>query len=120
MSAPKTFSTTSENDTLVVVPLRSVGSLGEENVKPELDALLDLLRRPHRRNVVIDLAKVSYFGTAMLKAMHAIWRHVREMEGKMALCNVSDTGREVLHVSRFDTLWPICASRSEAIETVTR
>jgi anti-anti-sigma factor len=119
MSAPRTFSVSSENDTLIMVPLRNVGSLGEEDTKPELDAMLDQLKRRERQNVVVDFAKVSYFGTAMLKAMHAIWRHVRDVGGRMAVCNVSDMGRAVLHVSRFDTLWPVCASRSEAVEEVT-
>lgn len=119
MSAPRTFSVRSENDTLIVMALRDVGSLGEADVKPELDALLEQLRPPGPRNVVIDFAKVSYFGTSMLRAMHAIWRHVCNVQGKMALCNVSDLGREVLQVSKFDTLWPVCSSRDEALETVT-
>ena len=119
MSQSGTFSISAENETLIVMPLRSVGSLGEENVKPELDALLARLQPPQRQNVVVDLAKVSYFGTAMLNAIHAIWRHVRKVGGKLALCNVSDMACEVLRVSRFDTLWPICPSRPDALQRVT-
>ena len=115
MSAPRTLSVATEKETLIVMPLHSVGSFSEEDIKPELDALLAQLQPPEPRNVVIDLAKVPYFGTALLKAIHAVWRRVGKLEGKMALCNVSDMGREVLRVSKFDTLWPVCASRAEAM-----
>jgi anti-sigma B factor antagonist len=102
------------------VPLTNVSTLDQEDVRPELDRLLTQVKESQTRNVIIDLARVSYFGTAMLEAMHAIWKCVREAGGKMALCNVSDLPREVLHVAGFDTLWPIYASRQEALEMVVQ
>lgn len=116
MSAPKTFSAEREGQTLIVVPLLNVSSLGEADVKPELDLLLDQLKEGGLQNVIIDFAKISYFGTTMLEAMQAIWRQVRKAGGKMALCNLSDMEREVLHVAGFDRLWPICSSRQEALQ----
>ena len=118
MSMPKMFNIEIKNGTLVVMPQRTVGSFSDEHVKPELDSLLEQLQQPEVQNVVIDLSKVAYFGTIMLGAMHLIWRRVRESKGKMALCNVSNVGREVLRVSGFDTLWPLCSSREEAVECV--
>lgn len=119
MTEPRTLSVVTEQQTLIVMPLRSVGTLGEENIRPELDELLARFQLPYPRSAVIDMTKVSYFGTALLKAIHAVWQCVKRLDGRMALCNVSPTGREVLRVSKFDTLWPICDSRSEAIENVT-
>jgi stage II sporulation protein AA (anti-sigma F factor antagonist) len=118
MSIPKTFSTESEGETLIVVPLVNVSSLAEEDVRPELDRLLDRLREPGLKNVIIDFAKVSYFGTTMLEAMHAIWKRARESAGKMVLCNLSNMEREVLRVAGFDVLWPICSSREEAFQAL--
>jgi anti-anti-sigma factor len=118
MSIAKTFSTESEGKTLIVVPLVNVSSLVEEDVRPDLDRLLEQLEQTEPRNVVIDFGRISYFGTTMLEAMHAIWRRVREADGKMALCNLSDMQREVLHVAGFDTLWPVYTSRQEALQTL--
>jgi anti-anti-sigma factor len=118
MSMPKTLSVESDHQTLIVVPLVNVSSLAQEDVKPELDRLLAQLKETGTRNVVIDFTQISYFGTTMLEAMHAIWKCVREAAGKMALCNVSQLQREVLHVAGFDTLWPICSSRQEALQVV--
>lgn len=120
MSTTKTFSAESEGRTLIVEPLVNVSGLAEKDVRPELDRILDQLRETETPNVVIDFAKISYFGTTMLEAMHRIWRCVREADGRMVLCNVSNMQREVLHVAGFDTLWPICDSRQEALEAVLR
>ena len=120
MSTPKTFSVGSEGETLIVAPLVNVSGLAEKDVKPELDHLLEQLKETAMRNVVIDFARISYFGTPMLEAMHRIWKCVREADGRMALCNVSNMQREVLHVAGFDTLWPICSSRQEALEAVAQ
>lgn len=118
MSMPKTLCAETEGQTLIVIPLVNVSSLAQDDIKPELDRLLERLKASPTRNVIIDFAKISYFGTPMLEAMHAIWRCVREVAGKMALCNVSDLQREVLHVAGFDALWPVCASRQEALQAV--
>jgi anti-anti-sigma factor len=83
-----------------------------------LDDLLAQLQQADVKNVVVDLGEVAYFGTTMLEAMHALWRCVRTADGKMALCRVSTMGCEVLRVSGFDALWPICASQEEALLAV--
>ncbi len=118
MSVPKIFSAECDEQTLIVALLGNVSSLADQNVKPELDALLEQLQRAELRNVVVDFEKVAYFGTTTLAAMHAIWRRVRDANGKMVLCNLSTMGREILHVSGFHALWPIYASREEALEAV--
>jgi anti-anti-sigma factor len=118
MSTPRIFTAETDGKTLVVAPLGSVSSLAGENVKPELDDLLGKLQRAELKNVVVDLKDVSYIGTIMLGAMHTIWKQVRASGGKMALCNVSVVGREILRISGFDTLWPICDSRDEALDIV--
>ena len=116
MTVPKTFDTESVGKTLVVRPLDCVGSLAGASLKAEMEGLLEQLRESGLRSVVIDLHRLPYFGTNLLEAMHMIWRPVRAQGGKMFLCNVSDVGREILRVSRFDTLWPIFASEEEALE----
>jgi hypothetical protein len=36
----------------------------------------------------------------------------------MAICNVSEHEREILDVTRLSKLWPLCASREEALAVV--
>lgn len=105
---------------MIVVPQISAGSFAEENVNSELDGLLGRIGQSELKNVVFDFAKISYFGSSMLGAMHALWKRVSAGNGRMAVCNVSEVGREVLEISRFDTLWPIFTSREEALDAVAR
>jgi anti-sigma B factor antagonist len=106
----------SEN-AVIVVPLRDVGSMSEEHVRSELDAVLAQVQASGAKNVVVDFAHLPYFGSAMLEVMLAIWRRVRTDEGKMAVCNASEMEREVLRISAFDSLWPMCSTRAEAMES---
>mgnify|MGYP002750854043 CR=1 FL=1 len=119
MSVPKIFEAEVEGPTLVVISQASAGSLAGEEIAFELTGLLEQFENSDLENVVIDLEGSPYFGTSMLQVMTAMWKRVRARGGKMALCRVSDTGREILHVTRFDTLWPICGGRDEALQSVS-
>jgi anti-anti-sigma factor len=120
MVVPKTFSIENAGETFVVRPLDCVGNLAGPALKAELDGLLEELRHRGSTRVVIDLQRLPYFGTNLLEAMHMIWRPVRAKGGKMALCNVSDVGQEILRVSRFDTLWPVLPTQEEALATLAK
>ena len=118
MSQSSIFETEIQDITIIVAPRGDVGTLAGEDVHAELPGLLDQLQKSEIKHVVFDLKRASYFGSILLGAMSAMWGRIRARGGKMAVCNVSDTGQEILHVSKFDTLWPICASREEALKKV--
>jgi len=118
MSQARIFDTEIQDATLIVAPRGNVSTLAGEDVHAELAGLLGMLQEAKVLHVVIDLEKASYFGSSMLGAMNAIWNRIRVQGGKMAVCNVSDTGLEILQISKFDTLWPICTSREEALKKV--
>ena len=118
MSAPKVFRAERQGPTLVVTPLGSVSSLDAGTLQPEIDALLREIAAHDLRSVVFDLAEVNYFGSLMLSAIHSVWKRLRPARGKMALCNVSDLGRDILRIARFDLLWPVYPSRQAAVDAV--
>ena len=118
MSQARIFDTQIENATLIVAPRGDVSTLAGEDVHAELPDLLNQLQRTDVKHVVFDLKKASYFGSILLGVMSALWGRIRHRGGKMAVCNVSETGVEIFQVSKFDTLWPICASREEALKRV--
>jgi anti-anti-sigma factor len=118
MPSSNVFLTEHQSATLVITPLINVSSLAGDHVQPELDGILTLLQQPNTKNVVVDFTRVTYFGSVMLAATQMIWKRVRAKEGKMALCNVSELGREILHIAKFDLIWPIYESQREALEAV--
>ena len=118
MTIPKTLDVERIGTTVIVKPLENVGNLAETALQAELATILAQLRGGDSLGVLVDLERLAYFGTNMLEAMHVIWRPIRAQGGRMFLCNVSDVGREILRVARFDVLWPIFDSRSEALESI--
>jgi anti-anti-sigma factor len=112
------FRTEIRGDTLVVVALGNISSLAGKDADEALDKMILLLEEQELKNVVIDLGHAEYFGTLMIELLHRVWRAVRNHAGRMAICNVSDLGREILDVSKLDHLWEICPSREGALGAV--
>ena len=112
------FKVSRSDDTLIVEPLRNVSSLAGDGLQAEIDALVAELDDPGLKHVVLDFGRVAYFGSAMLEAMQELGRRVRRNSGKLASCNVSVVGREVLHVVKFDAMWPVFDTREGAMAAI--
>jgi anti-anti-sigma factor len=80
--------------------------------------ILDLLSGSGVKNVVLDFSRTDYFGSTALCFFLKLGKMVRLRDGRMALCNLSDHEREILQIMNLDYLWPICPSRSKALEVV--
>lgn len=98
------------------------------NFNPSIDADLvilsqvsqvkDLIHNSRPSGVIFDFSQSNYFGSSMLEAVLEIWNLIKESEGKMVICELSDIGKEILELSKLDTLWTIKPTRSEALEEV--
>jgi anti-anti-sigma factor len=109
------FSSERQDDTLFVDIRKPVSDFSEEGSMTELKSLLEEAGQPEVHRIIIDFEQLGYFGSSMLEALRRIWNAARPHGGQMALCNLSDLGREILAKSRFDTLWPVCSTRGEAL-----
>ena len=118
MSTPKYFSVERADDTMIFCALASSGALVEDATRTEWDALLDSLDATDVKHAVIDLAALDYFGSIMLELFVVLWKRIAANGGKLALCNVSPVGVEILKTAKFDTLWPIAGDREQALEAV--
>jgi len=84
----------------------------------QLQDLLQQLSDPGITLVLMDMSGVEYFGSIMLETFRDAWKCVSSHDGQFALCSVSEIGREILNISRFDTLWPIYPTRAEALRSL--
>lgn len=100
---------------LVLIPTKNLGSLHEPEIVRETDDLLALLSQTPSCNLLIDLAHGNYLGTAMIGAIVKLWKRVALQGGQLALCNVSAGVLLVLRATKLQTVWPIYATRQEAI-----
>lgn len=118
MSDLRFFTVETAEDVLVVAPLGDVADADNEAVQANVTELLAMLAAPGLRHVVFDFRSVPYFGSAMLETMLTLWRDVRSRGGRLAVCNLSEAERELIATVKFDTLWPIGATREDALAAV--
>jgi hypothetical protein len=52
----------------------------------------------------------------MLEAIRALWNDLSPRKGRLVMCNASEVGREILQVAKFDQMWPLLATRDEALQ----
>lgn len=103
---------------LILSPQRNISSLAEDEVQSQWDGIVARLDEPGIAHVVFDFGKINYFGSSMLEAMLYLWKKIDAEGGKMAVCSLSSTAAEIIHLSRFDAIWKVCGNRDEALDFV--
>jgi anti-anti-sigma factor len=119
MTANKYFRADRVGDVLVVTFLQSAGSASAGEIGAEFKQMRSALDEPQTVGVVVDFTDAPYFGSAVIEILLRFWSPLSKRQGKMALCNVSSPGRQVLKVCKFDLLWEIFASRDQAVQAVS-
>jgi anti-anti-sigma factor len=104
--------------TLIVAPQRNLSEVDWKEIDAGMASVLDLLGTATVRNVVLDFHKTDYFGSTALGYFLKLWKRVREGKGRLAFCRLSNHEREILAVAGLDRLWPVCASREEALQAI--
>jgi anti-sigma B factor antagonist len=70
--------------------------------------------------VVIDLSQTTFFGSGFLETLFRVAKTVQSQpQGKLALCGLHPYCREVLEITHLDSLWPIYATRDEALAALS-
>ena len=82
------------------------------------EVILSPLSRLSGPLVVFDLAAVNYFGSMFLTLLIRCWKLTSAKGGMMALSGVSPQAKELLHMTSLDMLWPMYATRREAMEAL--
>jgi anti-anti-sigma factor len=76
------------------------------------------LKSRGRAAVVVDLSGVGFAGSAALGNFVAIHRQARQRGGRLVLCNVDPTVREVLRASKLDALFEFADDRAAALAKI--
>jgi stage II sporulation protein AA (anti-sigma F factor antagonist) len=73
------------------------------------------LSRDGRPELVVDLNGVGFAGSSALGGFLAIQRLCRQKGGRVVLCNVEPTVREVFRVSKLDSFFEFATDLPEAL-----
>lgn len=118
MVAPRTFCIERSDQVFVVKLMDDPNTFVDDNVFNEVDGVIEDYLAAERKGVVIDFVELNYFNSIMLEALLRFWNRVREANSRMALCNLSSVGREILEISKLDSIWAIYESRDDAIRAI--
>src|SRR5262245_60312887 len=109
-----------QGETMLLTPSRDLRELDYASIEGGARAVLHLLDSGAARNLVMDFQGTDTYGSTALAFFVRLWKRVSARGGKMAFCNLSDHEKEILSVTRLDHLWPICASRAQAVAAVRK
>ena len=105
-------------ETVVITPNTDLSELNFEQIESDAEQALQLLDGTRAKNVVLDFSQTDYYGSTALSFFGKLWKRVRVVDGHMAFCNLSEHEREILAITKLDTLWAICESREVALQCV--
>jgi anti-sigma B factor antagonist len=106
-------------EALVVTPVGALEELDYQAIEAAAAEVLALLRQDETiKSVVLDLHRMDYCGSTALGLFVTLRRRVESRGGRMALCGLSEHGREILEVARLGQLWPVFSTRQEALRAV--
>lgn len=118
MTDSQLFNSEQDGDVLIITFGGNLSAFSDAQLLGDFEALTTAPRETKVAHVIVDFGQMAYFGSGMLEAILLLWNEIHPSGGKLALCNVSAVGQEILQVSHFNKLWPICSSREEALRSV--
>jgi len=117
-SSENAFTVERHGDVCVILASPAVESLEPGDLEAASSLLLSSVATFTPPLLLVDLREVKSFGSAFLALLIRLWKNVSAKAGMMALSGVSPTVRELLRMTKLDTVWPIYDRRSEAIEAL--
>ena len=112
------FALAHAENAILVTPQRDLSEFDFAQIETEVAEILGQISKDAGLNVVVDFSKIDYCGSTARGFFTTLFKKTRYRGGEMAFCNVSPGEREVLRVTRLDTLWPICDTLEDAMEAV--
>ncbi|MBA3918054.1 MAG: anti-sigma factor antagonist [Gemmatimonas sp.] len=105
------FSLEHSNDvTIVTVQGQLVVTNRQEFKQMVLDAM-----EQGARTVVVDFTDASYIDSSGLGALVSLSRRLRDAGGDLRLVGLSDELRTLFELTRLDALFPLFATRADAV-----
>ncbi|HUG90814.1 MAG TPA: STAS domain-containing protein [Planctomycetaceae bacterium] len=119
MSQPReVFEIERVEGTLVVVPRGPALNFRYPDVHRESNELFRMMDGPALKNVLIDLSAVDYIDSVIIGALIRLLQKARARRGQAVFCSASEPMQEILKSIKIGTLWPLYATRDEALAAI--
>jgi anti-anti-sigma factor len=114
-SQSQSFQVERHGEIAVVIPSPEVESMHEVLIEQAAKMVVNSLKEDPPAGIVIDLSKVSYFGSVFLSFLLRCHTLAKKHGSEIVLAGSSERTRELLHLTSLDTLWALYSTRAEAL-----
>jgi len=112
------FDVEQSGETFIITPLKNLSELDYQQIQLGGRELLEQLSVAPVKNVIMDFHNTESFGSTALGFFVRLWKKVRQRDGSMAFCNLSENEKEILAITKLDGLWTISNDFEEARKAV--
>lgn len=98
-------------NTLVILP---EGHLDSRSAKDFQEMVLQCIGGGEK-SILLDFSKIDYISSAGLRAVLTLAKHQKEKNGKLAICSLAGTVKDIFRISGFDTIVDVYADQDSAL-----
>jgi anti-anti-sigma factor len=106
-------------DIAIIVPSSEVENMQWELIEQAAEIVLAPLKSDPASGIIVDLTRVSYFGSVFLSLLLRCHKLIKQQGGEMVLAGASDRAKELLRLTALDTLWAIYDNREQATDALS-
>jgi len=88
------------------------------NTHGQLEAELNALAGKGQTKVLVDVKDLDYISSAGLRVLLSGAKQFKKINGTIALASLAPTVRQVFEISGFSSIFPLYASREEALAKI--
>lgn len=104
--------------TVVISPAGDITTLSGDLLEEAAGMMAEIIESHESPMLVIDLSGVPSCGSLFMSFLLRCHKAVKLRSGEMVLCGASKMMRELLSLTRLDTVWAVYETRSEALDAV--
>lgn len=105
-------------DLAVITPSPEVEHLPETLLEPAAQMVLAPLRADPPSQILVDLSKVKYFGSAFITFLLRCHHLLADQGAELVLAGVNPNIRELLRITNLDNHWALYDSAAEALQSL--
>ena len=106
-----------QEEDVTIVQFRDSKILDEACIQQVGDELTTLIETHWRHKLVLNFKDVDYLSSSALGKLITLRRKVKEVDGRLKLCNISPETFQVFVVSRLDTFFDIHHDEQAALRS---
>jgi anti-anti-sigma factor len=98
-------------NTIIILPR---GHLDSRSAKDFQELVLQCINRGEK-SILLDLSMTDYISSAGLRAVLTLAKHQKEKNGKLAICCLVGSAKDIFRISGFDTIVDVYADQESAL-----